>query len=224
MQKLFKKLGYHFKDTSLLTQALTHRSHKPEHNERLEFLGDSVLNFVIANELFVRYPGMTEGKLSRARANLVNGEVLATLSTTLGIDQYIRLGQGEIKSGGMKRKSTLSDCLEALIGAIYLDGGITVCQQVILSLYRDKFQIVESEGPQKDPKTTLQEYMQAQKMPLPQYHVINLSGKTHDQIFHVQCLVDGLEINAFGQGTSRRKAEQSAAQIFLTMIEKINET
>lgn len=218
MKKFSEKLGYVFKNKSLLTRALTHRSHKPQHNERLEFLGDAALNFIIADQLFTQYPKMTEGQLSRARANLVNGEVLATLSHTLDIDQHIRLGQGEIKSGGMKRSSILSDCLEALIGAIYLDGGLEACRQLVLSWYIDKFEQVALKGPQKDPKTTLQEYCQAKKMMLPKYTVIDIRGEEHSQIFQVQCEVSNCDIKALGEGASRRKAEQSAAENFLTAV------
>jgi ribonuclease-3 len=219
VEKFCKKLGYSFKNKSLLIQALTHRSYKPQHNERLEFLGDAVLNFIISDQLFTHYPEMTEGELSRARANLVNGEVLATLSCTLEVDQHIQLGQGEIKNGGMTRQSILSDCLEALIGAIYVDGGLETCRKIVLSWYIDKFKQVALKGPQKDPKTMLQEYCQGNRMKLPQYTVVNIRGEEHKQTFQIRCEVEDFDIKALGEGSSRRKAEQSAAERFLNMIE-----
>lgn len=223
-KKLCEKLGYKFQDMSLLRQALTHRSYGVENNERLEFLGDALLGFIIAQQLFARYPEMPEGDLSRLRANLVNREVLAGLSEMLGIHQYMHLGPGEVKSGGARRRSILSNSVEALIGAIYLDGGMSACERTVLAWYEDRLKKVDDEGPRKDPKTTLQECLQAQKLPLPSYTILKMGGREHQQIFSVRCQVKGLKISAVGEGTNRRRAEQSAAEKFLVTFRKIYES
>ncbi len=215
LDKLGETLGYKFHDISLLETALTHRSCGHNNNERLEFLGDALLNFYVADNLFQQYPDMTEGGLSRMRANLVNGDALAVLAKEFMISNYLRLGAGELKSGGIQRKSILSNAMEAIIGAIYLDGGNDVCRQRILSWLSDKIDAITTDGVQKDPKTLLQEYLQARKMALPHYQVLAVDGKEHSQVFKVDCRVPGVPHVAIGLGSSRRRAEQDAAQKFL---------
>lgn len=214
---LCKALGYEFKNPELLQQALSHRSVGKQSNERLEFLGDSALNFIVARELFQRYPALAEGELSRLRANLVNGELLAELARNMELGQYIRLGAGEIKSGGWQRNSILADTLEAVIGAICLDSDIEVCRELILKWLGNKLDEAVAVG-YKDPKTKLQEWLQNHKMQLPIYKVIKMEGVPHSQIFHVECLVNGLSYKAVGVGTTKRKAEQNAADLFLKQL------
>ena len=216
-QELENKLGYQFKDSTLLQQALCHRSVGLPSNERLEFLGDSALNFIIAAEIFSQHPECEEGKLSRLRANLVNGKMLAELAVEIGISNHLQLGAGEKKSGGAHRASILADAFEAIVGAIYLDGGIDSCKEVILRLYQSRLADLSISEP-KDPKTTLQELMQSKKMPLPQYEIIKTEGAAHAQTFHVQCQVPGLDKKTIGIALSRRQAEQDAAEKFLIEI------
>ncbi len=218
LEKLCQKLGYHFQDKSLLEQALTHRSYNDKHNERLEFLGDALLNSVITKKLFKKYVHFSEGDLSRLRANLVNGEVLASLAKELGIAEYMRLGAGEIKSGGLQRNSILANAIEAIIGAIYLDGGTDVCRQCVNAWYSDSFILSHSRGLQKDPKTSLQEYLQSKKMTLPIYSVLSVQGHEHSQIFHVECRIPDLSQTAIGTGNNRKRAEQEAAKNILLML------
>lgn len=211
-------LGYSFKDPTLLELALSHRSKGAMNNERLEFLGDSLINTVIAEELFMRFPQATEGQLTRMRAQLVCAEMLVKLAKDLNLGDHIVLGAGEIRSGGHQRKSILADSLEAIIGAIYLDSGNDfVCvRQVLLGYYQDKFSNLQQD--QKDPKTVLQESMQARKLPLPIYEVVSISGEHHEQTFNVQCSISLLPDPVFGTGTSRRKAEQAAAAAILEQL------
>lgn len=213
-----KQLGYSFKEIAWLELALTHRSYSGKNNERLEFLGDSLLNFCIAEKLFHEYPDYHEGDLSRLRANLVNGEVLAALAGKLKISQYIRLGAGELKSGGLQRKSILSNAVEAIIGAIYLDGGLDACRQRISTWFTDAFMQAASRGMRKDPKTQLQEYTQAQKMTLPIYTKLSVQGDEHLQLFSVKCSVPGLSSISVGTGTTRKGAEQDAAAKLLRLL------
>jgi ribonuclease-3 len=215
---LSERLGYSFQDITLLEMALTHRSLGVINNERLEFLGDAVLNFCIGEKLFHEYPNLTEGGLSRLRSNLVNGETLAKIAQELRIYDYLRLGVGEMKSGGVQRKSILANTMEAIIGAIYLDSGIGICQQRVLSWFTEQFVLLMSEGVRKDPKTQLQEHLQANKMPLPHYTLLTVDGREHSQVFKVQCRVAGLRQVAIGVGSSRRRAEQDAAQRFLDLL------
>jgi ribonuclease III len=216
--KLHEALGYHFKDVILLEMALTHRSRAAINNERLEFLGDAILSFFVAEHLFHQYPQLTEGGLSRLRANLVNGEMLAELAKELTISDYLRLGVGEMKSGGLGRKSILSNVMEAIIGAVYLDGGISDCRECVLRWFASRFDMLTSQGVMKDPKTRLQEYLQAKKMSLPQYIVLDVEGREHNQLFKVQCRISGLTEKVQGTGSSRRRAEQSAAENFLQLL------
>jgi ribonuclease-3 len=209
---LCKKLGYVFKQPQLLQCALTHRSYAPEHNERLEFLGDSILGCVIAKHLYGCYPQLSEGELSRLRSNLVREETLATLAQQLDLGSYLRLGEGELKSGGFRRPSILADALEALFGAILLDSGFTAAEQTVLNLYVPYLEKVDVQALGKDAKTMLQEYLQGKRIPLPTYSVIAMQGEAHAQSFQVECVIPSLKISARGTGTSRRNAEQQAAQ------------
>src|SRR5690606_21574699 len=187
-------LDYHFQDAALLEQALTHRSHGARHNERLEFLGDSVLNFVVAAMLYKRFAKIDEGDLSRLRANLVKQSSLADIATRLSLSQYLRLGEGELKSGGFRRPSILADALEALFGAVFLDGGFDAAQKVIASQYEPVLVNVDPKTLGKDPKTLLQELLQARKLDLPLYTVVATHGAAHNQMFEVECQVPKLEI------------------------------
>lgn len=217
--KLSKKLNYQFSDPTLLTEAITHRSKHSINNERLEFLGDSILGYVISSELFQRFPQAREGQLTRGRAALVKGETLAELALELELGEYLHLGPGELKSGGHRRKSILADAMEAIIGAIYLDGGLETAKQHILSIYADKLESLSLDEVGKDPKTQLQEYLQARKQPLPNYEVVATTGSDHEQVFEVSCKVNILPQPVKGTGRSRRKAEQAAATKALKLLE-----
>lgn len=217
LAELMQEIGYFFNDTSLLERALRHRSAGSQHNERLEFLGDAVLSLIIANELYNRHPRAEEGSLSRMRSSLVNGEILAKFAEQLGIGPYLSLGHGEKKSGGQKRQSILSDALEAIIGAIYLDGGMEPCCNCVLKWYGKQVDDLATIRPKQDPKSQLQEWAQAHKFSLPIYE-IKISGQAHAQIFYAICRVEGLHYIAEGESTSRRKAEQMAARNFLDLI------
>jgi ribonuclease-3 len=210
---LQRKLGYSFAQASLLQQALTHRSHSVAHNERIEFLGDSVLNCCIAHQLYQRFGELKEGELSRLRANLVRQATLAELARHLELGTYLRLGEGELKSGGYRRPSILADGLEALFGAVFLDGGFVAAQGVILGLYASMLERLDPQILGKDPKTLLQELLQARKIPLPQYAVVATQGAAHSQQFQVECQIPQLAIRTTGFGASRRIAEQEAAQL-----------
>jgi ribonuclease-3 len=205
-------LGYRFRDPRLLQQALTHRSHGTPHNERLEFLGDGVLNCIIAAELYGRFGGLNEGELSRLRASLVREQRLHELAAALALGDELRLGEGELKSGGFRRPSILADALEALIGAVFLDGGFDAAREVVARLYRPLLETLDPRGADKDPKTLLQEWLQSRRYPLPKYNVIATHGAAHDQRFEVECLVPQLAIRTVGSGASRRLAEQEAAR------------
>jgi ribonuclease-3 len=214
------RLGYTFKDTALLQQALTHRSHSSLHNERLEFLGDSVLNCVVASLLFERYNKIDEGDLSRLRANLVKQQSLYEIAQRLELSQFLRLGEGELKSGGFRRPSILADTLEALFGAIFLDSGFDAACKVIRSLYIPILDTVDPKTLGKDAKTLLQEFLQAKKLALPQYNVVATHGAAHNQEFEIECLVPKLEIQVFGSGGSRRAGEQAAAKRALEAVQQ----
>ena len=209
---LYRKLGYRFSHPELLRQALTHRSHSLPHNERLEFLGDSVLNCAVAGLIFRHFPNLTEGNLSRVRANLVNQQALAELAQTLELGESIRFGDGELKSGGDRRPSILADTLEALLGAIYLDGGFARAEEVVIALFTPLLHGLDPQTLGKDAKTLLQESLQSRRLPLPQYSVIATTGEAHQQQFQVECLVPKLNIRTVGEGASRRGAEQEAAK------------
>ncbi|SHI28247.1 ribonuclease III [Pollutimonas bauzanensis] len=215
---LEQALDYHFVDATLLDQALTHRSHSAHHNERLEFLGDSVLNFVVAALLFKRFPRIDEGDLSRLRANLVKQSSLADIASRLTLSQYLRLGEGELKSGGFRRPSILADALEAVLGAVFLDGGFDAAQKVIARQYEAILVHVDPKTLGKDPKTLLQELLQARKLDLPAYTVVATHGAAHNQLFEVECQIPKLEIRVSAPGASRRAAEQSAAELAIAAI------
>jgi len=219
--KLTRVLQYEFRDTSLLETALTHSSFGQGHNERLEFLGDSILGWVVADALYQRFPHAREGQLSRLRAGLVKGVTLAEISRELNVGDYLRLGQGEMKSGGFRRDSTLADALEAIIGAIFLDSDIVTCQQQVLNLFASRLESLSLEDNLKDPKTRLQEYLQSRKQALPNYRILSTTGKEHEQVFKVACDVELLKMSVEGSGTSRRHAEQAAAQQALDALEKM---
>ncbi len=215
---LQKKLGLQFNDLSLLKVALTHRSYGPNNNERLEFLGDSILGFVIANKLYDIFPEASEGVLSRLRASLVNESSLAELARLHQLGDYLLLGTGELKSGGFRRDSILSDALEAMMGALYLDQGMISCQQWIEQLFTEKLAGLSLESWRKDPKTQLQELMQARKLDLPDYTLITMSGLAHEQTFKVKCTVSVLDAASTGTGGTRKKAEQDAAEKMLQLL------
>jgi ribonuclease-3 len=205
-------LGYRFREPRLLQQALTHRSYGTPHNERLEFLGDGVLNCIIAAELYTRFAGLKEGELSRLRASLVREQRLHELARQLSLGEALRLGEGELKSGGFRRPSILADALEALIGAVFLDGGFDAAREVVSRLYQPVLETLDAKGAEKDAKTRLQEWLQSRKHSLPQYKVIATHGAAHDQRFEVECLVSELAVRTVGTGASRRLAEQEAAR------------
>jgi len=209
---LCKKTGYSFSQPGLLCQALTHRSHGHPHNERLEFLGDSVLNCAVAGLVFRHFSALPEGDLSRLRANLVNQQALFNLAQTLDLGKQIKLGEGELKSGGCSRPSILADTLEAVLGAVYLDGGFAKAEEVVITLFTPLLHQFDPQNLSKDPKTLLQEYLQSRKLMLPQYSIIITSGQAHQQQFHVECVVPKLNIRTIGEGSSRRSAEQEAAK------------
>ena len=211
IQLLEHQLGYTFSDQALLNQGLTHRSFGSPHNERLEFLGDSLLNCLVAAELFNRFPRLREGELSRLRAHLVREGTLHELAQTLQIGELIRLGEGELKSGGFNRPSILADAFEAVIGAVYLDGGFGATSAVVNKLFEPLFGGLDSLANVKDPKTELQEILQSRGAGLPMYEVITTTGAAHSQTFEVRCSIASLQIETFGRGTSRRSAEQAAA-------------
>jgi ribonuclease-3 len=211
LSTLTAALGHSFADRALLQTALTHRSFGVPNNERLEFIGDGVLNCVIAIALFRRYPDLAEGDLSRMRANLVRQDALHRLAVSLTLGDFLRLGEGELKSGGNQRPSILADAVEALIGAVYLDAGFEAAQAVIARLYLPLFDELSSGPVTKDAKTSLQEWLQGRKKPLPRYHLIETSGAAHEQRFEVACEIENPALRTIGQGSSRRLAEQAAA-------------
>ncbi|MFM2485754.1 ribonuclease III [Celerinatantimonas yamalensis] len=210
--RLQRSLGYVFKEQHLLEQALTHRSANSVHNERLEFLGDAILSWVIADALYRQFPTSPEGDLSRMRATLVKGKTLAEFGREFELGEYLKLGPGELKSGGYRRESILADAVEALIGAIYLDSGSAVIQPLLLQWYEPRLSQIRPGNDQKDPKTRLQEFLQGQKKSLPDYEVVLVKGEAHNQQFTVSCKIDLLDHPVEGTGTSRRKAEQEAAR------------
>jgi ribonuclease-3 len=220
LQLLQARLGYTFKEAGLLQQALTHRSHSSVHNERLEFLGDSILNCVVASVLYERFNALDEGDLSRLRANLVKQQSLYEIAQKLELSQFLRLGEGELKSGGFRRPSILADTLEALLGAIYLDAGFNAARDVIRAFYIPILDTVDPRTLGKDAKTLLQEFLQSKKISLPTYNVVATHGAAHSQEFEIECLVPKLGIQVFGRGGSRRAGEQAAARLALDVAEQ----
>lgn len=212
VSQLEKVFSYQFSDQSLAVLALTHSSAGPHNNERLEFLGDAVLGFIIAAELYARYPEAPEGELSRMRAALVNQDALAQIAVRLGLGALLSLGPGELKGGGRTRASILSDGVEAVLGAILQDGGLEACKRVVLSVYGENLLNSTAVEKAKDPKTRLQELLQAQAKPLPFYEVLAIEGEDHAQVFHVSCHIPLLEQATQGSGRSRKFAERQAAE------------
>jgi ribonuclease-3 len=212
LPQLAARLGHQFNHPALLQQALTHRSHGGVNYERLEFLGDSVLNCVVAGLLYSRFPKLPEGDLSRLRSHLVKESTLNELALTLDLGSHLLLGEGESRSGGARRPSVLADALEAVIGAAYLDGGFTAAELVVTRLYQDRLTGLDPQSLGKDPKTLLQEHLQGRKIALPQYTVLATEGEAHCQTFRVECSIPALSIRTQGEGGSRRAAEQLAAQ------------
>ena len=213
-------LGHSFSSSSLLQTALTHRSHSTPHNERFEFLGDSILDAVVARLLFDRFPDLPEGDLSRLRANLVRQDSLHQLALRLSLGNYLRLGEGELKSGGAQRPSILADALEAIFGAIWLDAGFEAASAVIARLYAEMLASINSGKPIKDAKTRLQELLQARRLPLPKYLLAGTEGEAHAQQFRMCCEIESLKIRTEGSGGSRRAAEQIAAERALERMQK----
>ena len=217
-RRLLENIPHRFENEALLRRSLTHRSAGRDNNERLEFLGDAILNFVVAEALYRRIPQAREGLLTRARAELVRRSTLAGLSRQIGVGNALRLGGGELKSGGRERDSILADAFEAVVGAFYLDAGLEPCRSWLLDLLEERLDHVSNEETTKDPKTGLQEVLQARGLPLPVYAVVEVSGAAHEQSFTVRCHVLGLEEAATGTGGSRREAEQSAARNSLDLL------
>ncbi|TCP91307.1 RNAse III [Cricetibacter osteomyelitidis] len=215
LEKLQRRIGYQFSTLALLKQALTHRSASNDHNERLEFLGDSILNFTIAEALYHQFPRCNEGELSRMRATLVREPTLAILARQFALGEYLHLGSGELKSGGFRRESILADAVEAIIGAISQDADLNTATEIIRRWYQPLLQEIKPGENQKDPKTRLQEYLQGRRLPLPTYEVVDIQGEAHCQTFKVECNVKNIDRTFIGQGSSRRKAEQNAAEQIL---------
>ena len=217
-EELIRRIGYKFNNEAYLVTALTHRSATGENNERMEFLGDAILSYVISVELYRRFPQATEGELSRLRASLVKGDTLAKLANSISLGDFLAMGSGELKSGGYRRSSIQADAFEAIIGAIYLDGGMEEASGFVHRFLDNKLAACDPNKVLKDPKTRLQEYLQAKNAALPCYDVVETHGKAHNQTFKVSCQIEELSEPSYGEGSSRRKAEQAAAS---AMLEKL---
>ncbi len=215
---LDEKLDYRFDNDALLEQALTHRSASRHNNERLEFLGDAVLDFVISEAVYVARPDADEGDLSKLRASLVNDSSLASLASGLGLGEHLILGSGEKKSGGHRRESILADALEAIFGAAFLDSGFEASRQIVLSVFDERLKALPDIADLRDPKTRLQEWLQARKLALPEYELVEVSGADHNQLFSVTCSVTDRSAATHGEASSRRKAEQKAARAMLDTL------
>ncbi len=218
-ERLQNKLGYHFKNLTLLSLALTHCSYGSENNERLEFLGDALLNATIAQLLFSQFPDEREGSLSRLRSSLVKGETLADLAREFSLSDYLIMGEGELKSGGFRRDSILADAVESIIAAIYLDGGLPESQAFIGRIFERRLSTLSVDKYLKDPKTRLQELLQGRQLPLPNYVVVNIEGESHQQQFMVRCETALLKEGPVATASSRRQAEKMAAQKVLHWLE-----
>jgi ribonuclease III len=212
LERFSESIGYRFNDTDLLARALTHRSHSAAHNERLEFLGDSVVNCAVALALYRKFPELTEGELSRLRASLVSQPSLAAIAKRHDFGAYLRLGEGEVKSGGARRPSMIADAVEAVVGAAFLDGGFDAANTVVEALFGEALKNIDPRSSAKDAKTRLQEYLQSRRLQLPRYTVTAIRGEAHEQMFEIECEVSELGIRSHGEGTSRRSAEQDAAR------------
>jgi ribonuclease III len=215
---LQRRLGHTFSDPALIRRAITHRSYAADHNERLEFVGDSLLNCVVAILLFERFPQLPEGDLSRLRAGLVNQGSLFEIAQALELGDELLLGEGELKSGGFRRPSILADGFEALLGAVFLDAGFAAVRGVVEGLFAGRLEQARETPPAKDPKTALQENLQGRRLPLPRYAVLAVGGEAHRQVFRVECRVDELGVACVGEGASRRAAEQQAAESVLAQL------
>lgn len=211
-QRLLLRLGHQFQNQELIELALTHRSCGAHNNERLEFLGDSILNFTIGEALFRQFPEAKEGQLSRLRAQMVKGETLAEIAREFELGDSLNLGEGELKSGGFRRDSILADAVEAIIGAVYVDAGMDACQERILCWYQQRLEAISLDETLKDPKTRLQELMQARHKPLPEYKVVSVDGEAHAQLFTIECHIAFLKKPTKAQASSRRTAEKMAAE------------
>lgn len=221
-ERLQSRLGYQFSDIALLDLALTHRSHQgARNNERLEFLGDSILNFVVGEALFRRFAEAREGQLSRLRSQMVKGETLAQLAREFDLGDCLILGEGEMKSGGRKRESILADTVEALIGAIYLEAGFKTCAQRVNAWYRERLEALSSEQPAKDAKTQLQEFLQARRLPLPDYQLVEREGDPHSYRFTIECRVAPLKETVRADANNRRTAEKQAAAEMLCKLQSL---
>jgi len=217
--KLENELGHIFHNKTLLISALTHRSLGKDNNERLEYLGDALLGFIIAEILYTLYPHASEGELTRLRSMLVKGDTLARIARHLDLGEYIKLGASELKSGGWRRKSILANTMEALIGAIYLDAGLDICKNSVLRLFENHLKDCSPDNLVKDPKTRLQEFLQSQQKDLPVYHVVQERGEAHERIFTVQCSIPEIKLSVEAEGRSKRNAEQAAAQQALDILD-----
>ena len=220
IDRFCSRLGYQFSNSKLIHKALTHRSASNHHNERLEFLGDAVLGMVIAKALFAQFPKVDEGQLSRMRSSLVKGKTLAVIAKEIDLGDYIQLGEGELKSGGFRRASILADAFEAVIGAVYLDSGFEQANRLILDLYGKRLTALDPSEVQKDPKTRLQELLQSRRFSLPEYELLSVTGEAHQQTFEVVCIISEKSIKTFGTGSSRRNAEQLAAEKAFSELHK----
>lgn len=217
-QRLEERLGYTFGQRRQLQLALTHRSHGASNNERLEFLGDSILNFIIGEALYQRLGEAREGQLSRLRSQLVKGDTLAELAREFALGEFLVLGEGELKSGGHRRDSILADAVEAIIGAIYLESGLDVCRERVLAWYGERLSAITLDTSAKDAKSRLQEYLQAQRQPLPEYRVADVGGEGHAQVFTIECHVSLATQPTRAQASSRREAEKQAAAAMLRQL------
>lgn len=217
-ERLEKALGYSFVERQRLKQALTHRSYSSQHNERIEFVGDGILNALVARMLYLTFPQMPEGELSRTRASLVCQDSLALIAAKLNLGEYLSLGEGELKSGGHKRPSILADALEAVLGAIWLDGSFSAVEEVITRLFAERIAAIDPSAGTKDAKTALQEWLQARKFALPVYTILRQEGESPDQVFEVSCAVAENTITTRAEGPSRRAAEQLAAAEALRLL------
>jgi ribonuclease III len=218
LQALQQRLGHRFNSGTLLTRALTHRSFGAEHNERLEFLGDAVLSLAVSGLLYERFSGSDEGDLTRVRAHLVREDSLHRAALTLGLPEVVRLSEGEVRGGGAQRPSILADAVEALIGAVFLDGGYDPALELVRRLFGEVIQATEAESWSKDAKTELQEWLQARRLPVPAYRIAATRGQAHAQTFDVECAVAPLGLTERGEGRSRRTAEQEAARRMLEQL------
>lgn len=216
--ELYRRLDYRFLDPALLQRALTHRSKSGDNNERLEFLGDSVLSVVVSAQLYTQFPDLTEGELTRVRASLVRQDTLAALARDLDLGRWLFLGGGEYKSGGYDRDSILADAFEAVLGAVFVEGGFDTIRRVVLRLYSELLHKIDPRTVVKDPKTRLQEYLQKRATRTPVYSVLSVTGEPHQQTFVVECAIPELEMTSKGEGASRRYAEQQAAEKILNRL------